>query len=361
MSDSSVGRRRFLELCGASTLAALAGCSSSAPQDGNTAIDDAPQSTAEQAESGLDSPYAKLYREVIDSVVLVRAGNSQGTGFVYDDSHVVTNAHVVGRASEASVRFSEGDWSTGPVAGTDPHSDLAVVELESLPDAATSLPFADSEPVVGQEVVAIGNPYNLNGSATTGVVSGTDRLIPSPTGYRIPDAIQTDAAVNPGNSGGPLMSLDGSVVAVINSGGGENIAFGISAALTQRVVPELVASGDYDHAHVGASFTNVTPQIAAANDLDEPRGLLVVDVAPDGPAAGTLRPSEPAYVDGRALPVGGDVLLEIDGTTVPTPEDLWSYLALETRPGDAVELAVLRDGSRETVDLELGTRPATRF
>jgi S1-C subfamily serine protease len=157
------------------------------------------------------------------------------------------------------------------------------------------------------------------------------------------------------------MSLDGSVVAVINSGGGENIAFGISAALTQRVVPELVASGDYDHAHVGASFTNVTPQIAAANDLDEPRGLLVVDVAPDGPAAGTLRPSEPAYVDGRALPVGGDVLLEIDGTTVPTPEDLWSYLALETRPGDAVELAVLRDGSRETVDLELGTRPATRF
>lgn len=259
MSDSSVGRRRFLELCGASTLAALAGCSSSAPQEGETAIAGTPQSTAERAE--LDGPYAELYRETIDSVVLVRAGNSQGTGFVYDDAHVVTNAHVVGRASEASIRFNEGDWSTGDVVGTDPHSDLAVVELNSLPDPATPLAFADDEPVIGQEVVAIGNPYNLNGSATTGVVSGVDRLIPSPTGYRIPDAIQTDAAVNPGNSGGPLMSLDGSVLAVINSGGGENIAFGISAALTQRVVPELVQSGDYDHAYVGASFTNATPRL----------------------------------------------------------------------------------------------------
>lgn len=361
MADSSVGRRRFLELCGASTLTALAGCSSSAPQDGSTAIDDAPQSTAEQAEAELDSPYAKLYREAIDSVVLVRAGNSQGTGFVYDDSHIVTNAHVVGRANEAAVRFNEGEWSTGPVAGTDPHSDLAVVEVDSLPDPATPLPFADSEPVIGQEVVAIGNPYNLNGSATTGVVSGIDRLIPSPTGYRIPDAIQTDAAVNPGNSGGPLMSLDGSVVAVINSGGGEDIAFGISAALTQLVVPELVRSGDYDHAYVGASFTNLTPQIAVANDHSDPRGLLVVDVVPGGPAAGVLRPSEIEYVNGRRLPVGGDVLLEIDGTTVPTPEDLWSYLALETRPGDVVELEVLRDGSRQTVDLELGTRPATQY
>ncbi|MCG1003847.1 MULTISPECIES: S1C family serine protease [Halobacterium] len=365
MSESSVDRRRFLELCGASTLAALAGCSSSAPGGETTAgvagNSDAPQETISQTESELNSPYAEVYRETIDSVVLVRADGSQGTGFVYDETHVVTNAHVVGRADDAAIRFSEGDWSTGSVVGTDPHSDLAVVEVDSVPEPATPLPFADSEPVVGQEVVAIGNPYNLNGSATTGVVSGLDRLIPSPTGYRIPDAIQTDAAVNPGNSGGPLMSLDGSVLAVINSGGGENIAFGISAALTQRVVPELVRSGDYDHAYVGASFTNVTPQIAAANDLDESRGLLVLNVASDGPATGVLRPSEAAYVDGRRLPVGGDVLLEIDGTTVPTPEDLWSYLALETRPGDTVELTVLRDGSRGTVDLELGTRPATQY
>jgi len=156
------------------------------------------------------------------------------------------------------------------------------------------------------------------------------------------------------------MSLRGRVVAVINSKRGDNIAFGISAALTQRVVPELIETGNYDHPYMGVSFTDVTPAIAQANELEDPRGLLVVRVAPTGPADGVLRPStDVRAVDGQRVRVGGDVILAVDGTRLRTTEDLGSYLALETRPGDTVELEVIREGRTRTVELQLGTRPET--
>jgi len=306
----------------------------------------------------VDSPYAAVYQSGIDSVVLVRAGDGQGTGWLYDDSVVVTNQHVVGVSDAVDVRFNDGEWRTGSVLGTDPHSDLAAVEVPDPPSGAGApLALQSGAPVVGQEVVAIGNPFALNGSVTTGVVSGTDRAIPAPTGYRIPDAVQTDAAVNPGNSGGPLMSLDGEVVAVVNSGGGDNIGFGISAALTERVVPSLVETGDYEHSYVGLSFTAVTPAVAEANGLDEARGLLVVSVDPTGPSADVMRGSDDtAFVDGRRVRVGGDVVLAVDDTTVDTFEELLSLLALRTSPGDTVTVEFLRDGERRTVDVELGVR-----
>ncbi|WP_135828725.1 S1C family serine protease [Halorussus halobius] len=354
MSDSTLDRRRFLALGGTAVAAGLAGCGASAPAQDATTSDSPP--TTEAPESA-PSEYTELYRNAVDSVVMVRAAQGQGTGFVFDDSHVVTNDHVVGSASSVDVRFSEGQWSEAEVVGTDPHSDLAAIAVEDVPASATPLPFIEGEPTIGQEVAAIGNPYNLNGSLTTGVVSGTDRSIPAQTGYRIPDAVQTDAAVNPGNSGGPLMSLDGRVVAVINSGGGDNIAFGISAALTQRVVPALIETGDYDHAYVGVSFTNVTPTVAEANDLDEARGLLVTNVVSGGPSEGVLQGSETELIEGARMPVGGDVLLTIGGTELTTTEDLGSYLSLQAAPGETVELTILRDGSRRTVDIELGSRP----
>lgn len=277
---------------------------------------------------------------------------------MYDDSHIVTNAHVVSQTDTVQIRFSEGSWTTGDVTGTDLHSDLAVITVSETPPPASSLSFLQSPPVIGQEVVAIGNPYNLNGSLTTGVISGVDRAIPAPTGYRIPDAIQTDAAVNPGNSGGPLMSLDSRVVAVINSGGGENIAFGISAALTQQVVPVLIKTGDYDHASLGISYTDVTPAVAEANDLQEPRGLLVLEVRDNGPANGIIQPStDIEYVNGRRVGVGGDILLAIEGYQLSTTEDLLSYLALKARPSETVRLTLLRNGRQLTVEVELGTRP----
>jgi S1-C subfamily serine protease len=211
--------------------------------------------------------------------------------------------------------------------------------------------------VIGQRVAAIGNPYGLSGTVTSGIVSGTDRLIPSPAGYRIPDAIQTDAAVNPGNSGGPLMALDGSVVGVVNSKRGDDIAFGISAALTRRVAPELIRNGEYEHAYMGVSLETVTPRVAQANDLARPSGLLVIRVVDDGPAQGVLTPSTIEVVDGVQTPVGGDVITAIDETPLQSFEDLASHLALRTRPGDTISVTVLRDGTRQTVELTLGTRP----
>ncbi|WP_135806243.1 S1C family serine protease [Halorussus marinus] len=353
MPDPTFSRRRFLALGATALGTGLAGCNASAP--GQEATQSSPDPTTDSASS--ESPYTRVYREVVDSVVLVRTGGGQGTGFVFDDSHVVTNAHVVGRASTAEVRFASDEWSRGEVVGRDRHSDLAAVAVAETPESASPLPFIEGEPTIGQEVVAIGNPYNLNGSLTTGVVSGTDRSIPAPTGYRIPDAVQTDAAVNPGNSGGPLVSLDGRVVGVINSGGGDNIAFGISAALTQRVVPELIERGEYDHAYMGVSFSPVTPSVARANDLEDSEGLIAVDVLEDGPSDGTLRESDLETIDGVRVPVGGDVMLAIGDADLSTAEDLGSYLALRASPGETVELAVLRDGRERTVDLELGSRP----
>jgi S1-C subfamily serine protease len=299
-----------------------------------------------------------VYQETIDSVVLVQTDEGAGTGFIYDNTHVVTNAHVVGEAASTEIRFSEGQWTTGEVVGTDRHSDLAVIAVETVPERATPLSFIDGETEVGQNVVAIGNPFSFDGTATAGIVSGVDRSIPSPTGFTIPDAIQTDAAVNPGNSGGPLMPLEGRIVAVINSGGGDNLGFGISAPLARRVIPELIETGSYEHSYMGVSFANVTPDIAEANGMDEPRGLLVDEVVDDGPAAGVLQPSEESEtVDGTQLPVGGDVMLALDGTELLTSEDLGNYLALQTRPGDTVELTILRDGSEQSVEMTLGTRP----
>jgi len=359
MPEPTPTRRDILAVGGLALSAGIAGCgsslSTSSPAE-ETPPDDA-TSNGTDDDSDATSSYTEIYEQVRDSVVLVET-NGQGTGFIYDDSHVVTNAHVVGRAQRAAVRFAEGEWSTADVVGTDPHSDLAVLAVESVPSAATPLSFVDSEPRVGEKVLAIGNPYNLDGTMTSGIVSGVDRSIPAPTGFDIPDAVQTDAPVNPGNSGGPLVDLDGAVVAVINSGGGDNIAFGISAALTQRVVPELIATGDYDHSYLGLSFSDVSPAVAAANELSASRGLLVVRLADGGPADGVLKSStDIASVDGQRVPVGGDVILGVDGRRVETTEDLESYLALHTRPGETVELRLLRDGTETTVSVELGTRP----
>ncbi|MHC3381994.1 S1C family serine protease [Haloarcula sp. H-GB5] len=288
---------------------------------------------------------------------MVDTGQEQGTGFLYNKTHVVTNAHVAGNATEAQLQFHNGTWSDGIVQGTDSHSDLAVISVTDAPDSAQPLAFVQDLPVIGQEVVAIGNPYNLNGTVTSGIISGLDRLIPSPAGYRIPDAIQTDAAVNPGNSGGPLMSLDGNVIGVVNSKQGDNIAFGISAALTQRVVPELIESGSYEHAYMGVSLQKVTPTIAEANDMSEPRGLLIVQTVRGGPADGVLQPSDIEFVDGVQIPVGGDVILAIDGERMSSFEDLASYLALQTRPGDTLQVTILRDGEERMVELSLVARP----
>jgi serine protease Do len=362
MSDWS--RRRLLTTAGAAL--ATAGCTTletDAPADGTTSEPDEPESEG-AAPAG---SYADVYDRTVGSVVTVRVydgfSNSGGSGFVRGDGIVVTNEHVVEGAERVDVAFTEGEWTTGELLGTDVYTDLAAIAVEEVPDYATSLPLATEDPPVGTRVLALGNPYQLEASASSGIVSGVDRSLSGVNRFPIPDAIQTDAAVNPGNSGGPLVKLDGEVVGVISAGGGENIGFAISAPLARRVVPELVETGSYSHAYVGVRLLTVTPRVAEGNDLDleDPRGVLVTDVVEDGPAAGVLEESpDSTTVRGQSVPVGGDVVLSLDGSPTPTLDALTSVIALETSPGDVVDVELLRDGDRETVELELGERPSPR-
>ncbi len=315
-----------------------------------------------------ETTYAALYRETIPSVVSVyltadaddpRSSGGAGSGFVFDErGFVVTNAHVVRDADAVDVRFSGGEWRTATVDGVDPYTDLAVLYVDDLPVEAVPLPVARENPVPGTAVAAFGNPMGLDGTMTRGIVSGTSRSSPSGNGFAIPDSIQTDAAINPGNSGGPLVDLDGRVVGVNRARSGDNIGFAISAPILRRVAPSLVEYGEVGHSYARIRTLDVSPTVAAGNDLDEPGGVLVVDVG-DGPAAGVLVPaSGTRTVRGREVPVGGDVVVGIDGRPVNSHEELTRYLVTETEPGQVVSVEVLRDGERVTERFALDERPA---
>lgn len=345
-------RRRYLGALGATLAASIAGCSGvlggENTTNGSSTTTETPSGNATNASRSTPSPYTQVYRDTIGSVVLIsvtsRSGRGgQGSGFVFRGNHVVTNAHVVSDASDVQVRFSKGQWRSASVVGTDPSSDLAVVNVRNTPQYAEPLSLIESEPAIGTEAVAIGNPFGLEGSVTSGLVSGVNRLIPAPNGYRIPDAIQTGAPVNPGNSGGPLVDLDGRVIGVISSGGGENLAFAISAALVERVVPSLIGNGEYDHAYMGVGLQTVTPDLADRVGLDRPRGVAVTQVSQDGPSDGTLRQ--------------GDVIVGLGGERIAGRQQLSSYLALQASPGDTIDVTVLRNGERRTLSLTLGSRP----
>ncbi|WP_227377036.1 S1C family serine protease [Haladaptatus halobius] len=314
-----------------------------------------------------EKTYEQLYTETIPSVVSVyvtprnvagRARSGAGSGFVYDrEGHVVTNHHVVSGSDEVELRFSQGDWRSGGVVGRDIDTDLAVVQVADLPEYANPLPVAADEPKPGQRVAALGNPMGLDGTITTGIVSGTNRSLPTGNGFAIPDTVQTDAAINPGNSGGPLVTLDGEVVGVNRARQGDNIGFAISAAIVGRVVPDLIADGYYRHPYLKVSTLDVSPLVAEANGLAETGGVLVVDVRL-GPASGALVGCEAVRVlRGREIPVGGDVIVGVDDRAVRSHEELMRYLITETHPGEVVEVKLVRDGRRTTEPVTLGERP----
>ena len=212
----------------------------------------------------------------------------------------------------------------------------------------------------GTPVAALGNPMGLDGSISAGIVSGSNRSMPTRQGFAIPDVVQTDAPINPGNSGGPLVTAAGEVVGVNRARGGDNIGFAVSAEVVERVVPALVADGEYRHSYLKIRTLDVSPTVAEANGLDDPRGLLVVDVAV-GPADGALRGCRGTReVRGREVPVGGDVVTRIDGRDVDTHEELMRYLLLETRPGDEVAVDLVRNGRETTESVTLTERPPAR-
>jgi S1-C subfamily serine protease len=308
--------------------------------------------------------YERLYRETIPSVVSVYVTpddrsqwGGSGSGFVYDETHLVTNEHVVGDADEVDLRFSEGDWRVGRVVGTDPYTDLAVLAVEDLPADATPLPLAEANPAPGVLVAALGNPMGLDGSISAGIVSGASRSMPTGNGFAMPDTVQTDAPINPGNSGGPLVTTEGKVVGVNRAKTGDNIGFAVSAEVVRRVVPDLVAEGRVAHSYLRVRTLDVSPTVAEANGLDETGGVLVVEVS-RGPASGVLRGCRGTRtVRGREVPTGGDVITAIDGAPVDSHEALMRHLLVETRPGESVTVDLVRNGHARTETVTLAERP----
>jgi len=311
--------------------------------------------------------YAALYNETAGSVVAVQTGSGQGSGFVYrafdnETGYAVTNAHVVGSADSVTVRFNRGGTRTGEVVGRSQFVDLAAVRVGELPDGVEALPVADSVPPRGRTVITLGTPLGFEETMTHGIVSGIDRSLPTQFGYPIPDVIQTDAPINPGNSGGPLVTCDGEVVGVNTAGIAavqvENVGFAISSPVVERVVPELVRTGEFSATYLGINARSITPALARANDLNTTDGVYVQSVLGSGPAADALQgTTDQVTANGTTVPVGGDVVVSIDGAPIDTTEDLSTYLLLEGRPGETVTVTVVRDGQRQEVDVTLGERP----
>jgi S1-C subfamily serine protease len=343
----------------------------------NSAFEVGRVSTVAAADSELTLP--DLFDKAEPSVVQVSATSDTseqgklGSGFVYDDNgHIVTNLHVASGSNQLDVTFADGTVYSATVIGSDPFTDLAVLYLKDAPkDKLVPLPLADSTKIrVGEQVAAIGNPFGLSSSMTAGIVSGVGRLIPSqdsgPLPFFIPDIVQTDAPINPGNSGGPLLDTRGEVIGIntaIRSTTGEfaGIGFAVPSNTISKVVPSLIKSGKFQHPWVGISGADMTPALAKALNLKEPRGVLVVDVIGGSPAekAGIKAGTNTVRVDGRQVPLGGDIVLELDGHQVRKVDDILVYLQREKSVGDTMDVTVLRNGQLQHINLHLDARPST--
>jgi S1-C subfamily serine protease len=316
-----------------------------------------------------------IYRRAAPGVVQVTvsaadpfSGRSErgGSGFVIDTAgHIVTNFHVIDGADEVAVNFSGDDDVRARVVGSDPSTDIAVLRIETPARALTALPLGNSDGVrVGDPVVAIGNPFGLERSASAGIVSALQRELESPAGFTIDRVIQTDAPINQGNSGGPLLNARGHVIGVNSaifspSGGNVGIGFAIPINTVRDVVAELIDKGRVDHAWLGVSMQTVDEELAETFRLPVDRGVLVTDVVSKSPAgdAGLEAGDTTVVVNGESYVLGGDIITRVDGKAVDSAEDVGDAVA-EKEPGDEMELEVRRGDETEQVTIELGRRPA---
>lgn len=290
-----------------------------------------------------------------------------GSGFVYDkNGHIITNEHVVQNAEKLVVTFLDGRSFRANVVGKDLYTDLAVIKVNASSDALFPLPVGDSSKLkVGEQIAAIGNPFGLSGSMTSGIVSQLGRLLPSQDrGFQIPDIIQTDAAINPGNSGGPLLNMRGEVIGIntaIQSESGEfaGVGFAIPSRTVQKIVPTLIETGVYHHPWVGISGRDIDPDLAQILNLRDARGFLVINVLDDSPAqkAGIRGMTEIKEVDGVRYQVGGDIILAVDGKIVRKIDDILIHLQREKSVGDQMVLQILRDGKATDIVITLEERP----
>jgi S1-C subfamily serine protease len=289
-----------------------------------------------------------------------------GSVFVFDKKgHVITNAHVVDGATKVVVTFLDGRSYNADVIGVDNFTDIAVIKVNADLSLLHPLSLGDSSNLqVGEPIAAIGNPFGLSGSMTSGIVSQLGRLLPSGAGYSIPDVIQTDAAINPGNSGGPLLNMRGEIVGIntaIQSATGEftGVGFAVPSQTVAKIVPSLILNGEYKHPWIGISGRDIDPDLAKVLDLNDAVGFLVVTVVPDSPAskAGLHGSENIEEVDGIQYTTGGDIILSVDGVEVRKISDILIHLQRAKTVGDDLVLEILRDGRTSNFTIVLGERP----
>jgi S1-C subfamily serine protease len=317
-----------------------------------------PETTA-AASLDVGSIYDRAFKGVVEVTAgsgsgLGGPGRAQGSGFVIDrEGNIVTNHHVVRGGGSITVTLWNGSTHRAQLVGEDPSTDLAVVRVDAPASALVPLELGDSREVaVGDPVVAIGSPFGLNGTVTAGIVSALHRQMRAPNDFTITDSIQTDAAINHGNSGGPLLDGRGRVIGVntqieSDSGGNVGIGFAVPSSTVRTIVSQLIESGAVEHAYLGITMVAVEG------------GLAVTEVRSGAPAedAGLRAATGTRTVDGEEVPTGGDVIVEFDGQATTSAAALQS--AVDARqPGDTVTLTVLRNGERRTLEVTLGTRPS---
>jgi putative serine protease PepD len=286
---------------------------------------------------------------------------AEGSGFVYDDKgDIVTNQHVIAGADSVSVKLADGSTYKATVVGSDAATDLAVVKIDAPASALHPLQLADSSKLsVGDGVVAIGSPFGLQGSVTSGIVSALHREISAPDNSPIEDAIQTDAAINKGNSGGPLLDLQGSVIGVnaqidSSSGGNVGVGFAIPANTVRSVVAQLLASGKAQHALLGVDVQTLSPQASAGLGVSAGVEIDSVQSGSAADGAGLRGSTGHKTVGGQSYPTGGDVITEADGTVVTTAQQLRALIAAK-KPGDTIQLTFERRGKTKSVKVTLGS------
>jgi S1-C subfamily serine protease len=356
---------------GAATYAAIS------DEGTRTVVREVPVANSQPAASptplSVNQIYQRAYKGVVEITVTAEGSESpfggpraqgQGSGFVYDrQGHVVTNQHVVQGASSVSVRFWNGQTYDAEVVGTDASTDLAVLDVDAPASVLSPLQLGDSSDVqVGDGVVAIGSPFGLEQTVTSGIVSALHRQMTAPNEFSINDSIQTDAAINHGNSGGPLLNARGRVIGVnaqieSESGGNDGVGFAIPSNTVRSIVSQLVQTGEVEHAYLGVTVQEIPASVAEELDLVE--GVALTEVRGETPAAraGLRAASGSRLVDGQSYPTGGDVITALDGEKVTSAAELQSAIDAR-RPGDTVSLTFVRDGDSRTVQVELASRPS---
>ena len=316
----------------------------------------------------------EIFERTEESVVQVniRSDNAinnrgnMGSGFVYkDDGYIITNHHVVDNAERVTITFLDGESYIAKIIGTDADLDIAVLKVEIGSTYLQPIPIGDSSHLkVGEPIAAIGNPFGLSGSMTSGIISQIGRLLPQDSGYSIPDVIQTDAAINPGNSGGPLLNMKGEVVGMntaIQSATGEftGVGFAVPSNTIKKVVPVLIRDGIFHHPWMGISGSDVDPDLAKIRELNSSKGFLIATVIEGSPAdaAGLQGVTITKEIDGREYPLDGDIIIKIDDVVVRKISDILIHLQREKSIGDELIMTVNRDGTMIEAVLVLGERP----